>query len=55
MGFISLPVIPLTPLPTGRQALEKSVRLETEGGLEGFEENLTESLEVVKWKCFEKP
>jgi hypothetical protein len=28
---------PLPPLPTGRQALEKSVRLETEGGFGIFE------------------
>ena len=28
---------PSPPLPTGRQALEKSVRLETERGMGGFE------------------
>jgi hypothetical protein len=50
MGFISVPVIPPPPLPTSSQALEKSVRLEPEGGLEAFKQNLTESLRVVKWK-----
>ena len=32
-----IPNPPLPPLPAGRQALEKSVRLETEAGLGGFQ------------------
>jgi hypothetical protein len=45
MGFIVVLVIPPHP-----PLASFSCRRQAKGGLEGFEKNLTESHEVVKWK-----